>query len=395
MSRTYPKETSFDEKGWKPIHITSTEVAQLGKIEDVLEKFLREQQEILQQRINEQYKETQEDVVKKILDAFVSEEGTKRPVAYSWQGEKLILEKRWAELFQPIRPEVLGACCRYLEQARLIRFEEKHIELAHDSLAALIDSQRSAQQRRLNDVRNRLRSQFNAFADTQEYLSRPSLNPIEELMPQLAPGLSSELKQFIEKSREYNDGLEKSELQRARRIATLGFSLAGVALLGLSLALFFFRQSNLEHIKTLKAIINTQLETARALKLEGKYPEAIALLEESRPLAQSDQLTEIQQLKNSWSRAGQYVASGDSLFLLNQVLAALDRYQEAQKISPDERMGRFIKEKTEGEYKRLMLNAGAMENARQWEFALKNYEDALHLKPDDSVVKERIRALKK
>lgn len=82
----------------------------------------------------------------------MSEEGTKRPVAYNWQGEKLMLEKRWAELFQPIRPEVLGACCRYLEQARLIRFEEKHIELAHDSLAALIDSQRSAQQRRLNDV---------------------------------------------------------------------------------------------------------------------------------------------------------------------------------------------------------------------------------------------------
>lgn len=173
-------------------------------------------------------------------------------------------------------------------------------------------------------------------------------------MPQLA-GLSPELKQFIEKSREYNDGIQKVELQRARRRATLGFTLAGVALVGLTLALYFFAQSNVEHAKTLRAVINTQLETARALKLEGKYTEAIALLEESGALAESDQLTEIQQLKDTWWRAGQYVAAGDSLLMLKQVLAALDCYREAQKISPDERMGRFITEKTDAEYERLVL----------------------------------------
>jgi tetratricopeptide (TPR) repeat protein len=112
-------------------------------------------------------------------------------------------------------------------------------------------------------------------------------------------------------------------------------------------------------------------------------------------LAESDQLTEIQQLKDAWWRAGQFVAAGDSLLTLKQVLAALDRYQEAQKISPDERMGRFIKEKTDAEYNRLILNARAMENARQWAFALKNYEDALRLKPDDPALKDRILALKK
>ncbi len=395
LSRSFPGEAPFDENGWKPILISGAGVARMGKIEDVLEKFLRAQQDMLQKKINEQFKVQEEDAVKKILDLFVSEEGTKRPLTYSWQGNKLILEKRWAELLPDVRPELLGACCRHLEQARLIRFEEKQLELAHDSLAALIDSQRSAQQRRLNDVRNRLRSQFNAFKDTQEYLSRRSLNAVEELMPQLLPGLNTEIKQFIEKSNEYNDRLEKAELQRVRRRATLGFSLAGVAMLGLGMALYFFRLSNLEHAKTLKAIVNTQLQTARSLKLEGKYSEAIALLDEARPLAQDDQLTEIEKLKNVWALAGQYVAQGDSLLLRQQVLASLDRYQEAQKISPDERMGRFIKEKSDAEYNSFILKARAMENARQWDFALKNYEDALHLRPDDPVAKARIAALKK
>lgn len=399
FARSHPSANPMTNGAWLPVEITRREVEALGKIEDVLEKFLREQQDLLQQKLKGQFPDIQEDTVKNILDAFVSEEATKRPVGYNWQGDKLMIEKRWASLFLPATPEVLATVCRHLEQARLLRFEESHIELAHDSLAALIDGQRSAQQRRLNEVRNRLRSQYGAFADTQEFLSPRSLNAVEELMPQLAPSLTPELRTFIEKSRAHNESLAQAELAQARKRATIGFALAAAAVLGLLVAVFYFFRAKAEYAKTLRAIIERQKETAQTLKLEGKYAEGIATLNELRQFGNALSTSEWQEnqaLISTWQRSAHHMNTGDSLARLAQLHAALQAYRQAQASSPDERISGVIKkteEKIEADFKQLMLQGLAMENANRRAFALINYKNALLLKPDDPDAKAKVARL--
>ncbi|HND88492.1 MAG TPA: hypothetical protein PK971_09190, partial [Saprospiraceae bacterium] len=185
---------------WQPISISRQDVERLGQIENVLDRFLREQRSRIQAQLQAQYPDTQEDAVQKVLDTFVSEEGTKRPIPWEKKGDTLPPSARWAELFRPLSPAALSTCCRLLEQAGILRFTDEHAELAHDSLAALIDSQRSDQQRRLNTARNSLLSNYRDFRETGEYLSRRQLNYLDEFLPLLLPHLPPELSQFLRDS---------------------------------------------------------------------------------------------------------------------------------------------------------------------------------------------------
>ena len=104
-------------------------MTQLGNIEDVFEKFLRNQSLQIQERLAQRDPHIPENALKRILDAFVTEEGTKRPISYTRKENEIELELKWqSELGQYPLTQALED----LEKSRILRFEDNRMELAHD-----------------------------------------------------------------------------------------------------------------------------------------------------------------------------------------------------------------------------------------------------------------------
>jgi len=402
FTRTYPnRENPAGE--WLPLEFTRTEIDAMGKIENVLEKFLQEQQLEIQRRLERQFPKTAGDAVQKVLDAFVSEEGTKRPVGFERRGDDLIVEKRWADLFRPLTPQTLGACCQLLEQARLLRVADEHLELAHDALAILIDKQRSGQQRRLNETLRRLQHNYREFADTGEYLTRRQLNAVEELLPLLEDRLDDDIKKYVADSLRHAEKTEHAELEeerrkrkQARRVAIVGLTLAAIALIGFVLAWVQFLAANRAKIEIARNAMQAQRNIATALKMDGKYAEALQQLqgtEQFVSVLKTSEQTEIQQLRGKWQQVQRYMTAGDSLTAGGDLRAALAQYGEAQKTDRDDRIDNRIAQTTrdiETKFQEYRLFGDALYNAKKYDLAMQNFEKALRLKPGDAEVARKL-----
>lgn len=373
------------------------DVQALGRIENVLEKFLSEQQTAIQQRLVQQFAQVEPETVKKILDAFASEEGTKRPVGFTWKNKALLVETRWAPLFQTLAPEALGVCCRLLEQARILRFNDEHMELAHDALAALIDKQRSSQQRRLLDALKRLLNNHREFLETGEYLSRRQLNSLWDDLPLLGAQIPPDVQDFVEESRRRVERAEQAELEAERRkrrqtlrIAVAGFALAALALLALAVAAWQFQQANHANREMIRSAVSAQRNMANALKVEGKYAEALEKLRALDAFAASLSAAErdtLQQNQRDWSQLLQHMSAGDSLVRREELPAAIGRYQAAQALSPDARIADLLdktRKDLEMKFNQYQTNGRLQLRARQYQLARENLEKALRLKPGDA-----------
>lgn len=216
FSRTY-SDTQLSPGEWPPLEFTLDEIQTFGQMENVLERFLQEQREALQNKLKQQFPQIERDAANKVLDAFVSEEGTKRPIRFEWKGEDLFVEQRWATLFAPLPPQALGVCCRMLEYARLLRVDENQMELAHDTLATLIDQQRSATQRQLIDIRRRIATGYKVHLDTDgtHFFDRVQLARIQPFLDKIA--LEPEWAAFLDASQAEVERRENEERKRVER----------------------------------------------------------------------------------------------------------------------------------------------------------------------------------
>ncbi len=201
------------------VRITNQQINELGRIEAVLEKFLQEQEVALQQEMERQYPGFPEQGVRQILDVFVTAEGTKRPAGFQREGQDIILEEKVAKLLPSITipPSGVGGlpittCLEALARRRLLRFSDDSIELAHDSLAELIDKRRSDEQRQLNELKVRLAGSFLEWQRSGEYLTRKQLIGIEPFLDKLA--LEPHLERFVQESYAYNEQVEEAERQK-------------------------------------------------------------------------------------------------------------------------------------------------------------------------------------
>jgi len=404
---TYPDRQNVPGD-WLPIEISREEVAALGQIENVLERFLHEQKSAIQRRLQDEFSDTPGDAVEKVLDAFVSEEGTKRPVEYRRTDLGIRVDPKWSTLFQPLPDALLDRCCQLLEQARLIRFADSHVELAHDALAALIDGQRTDQQRRLQEVTARLLGNFREFRDTGEFLSRKQLNYLDDLWPVLQDRLDEPVREFVHKSEEHVRQTEQAELEaerrkrrQARRVAVIGMSLAGAALLGFILAWTQYLVADRARIEIARKALEAQQNIATTLKVEGKYPEALKQLNGTKQFAAiltTPEQEQIARLAQDWQEVYRYMQAGDSLGARGELPSALDRYRQAHRLSPDARIDNRIAQTTkdiERKFKEYLLFGEALYNAKKYDMALENYRNALRLKPDDAAAKRRVNELSK
>jgi len=260
--RTYPQadleelETILAAKQYPELEFTSAEIEVFGKIEDVLARFLNQQMILIQKEVLIQAGENR-DVVKQVLDCFVTEEGTKQPVPYIAQREEVYLDPRAPEGLKNLPVPLLTQVLRFLEKSRILRFTEDSIELAHDTLAALIDQQRSDAQRRLNELHNRLKNNYREYLDNKEFLTRRQLMVLEEYLPLLQPKLDQPILDFIKSSyadveaREY-DELKKAKAQEAKEKQLR--ENAETALAQLEQTLFVIRERNLETFREFAAL---------------------------------------------------------------------------------------------------------------------------------------------
>ena len=176
----------------------------------MLDRYLKEQATQLQKEVNAQFPQSDNQSVRKVLDVFVSDEGTKRPIHYQRENGQIQLREE-LESKMGLSPQAQTFHLLELERARILRFADDRIELAHDSLALLIDQQRTDKQRQLNDIRRSLTSDYLNWQETKEYLSNKRLERYEDFLPLL--GLDENLSRFVQNSR------KDAERKRAEALA--------------------------------------------------------------------------------------------------------------------------------------------------------------------------------
>lgn len=216
FARTYPG-VEAETVTYPSLTLSSQEIQDFGAIEDVLARFLREQERELSTALQEKFPDTPTQSVRSLLDAFVTEEGTKRPIRFQREGKLYVPEEKSAELLPKMAPAALTFLLDKLENSRLLRERDGALELAHDALAALIDGERTREQRALNELKSRLNSAIKEFqfSDGTEYPSKKLLLDVEEKMQELQ--LNNEQRAFFESSQkewQRRDNFEREEAEK-------------------------------------------------------------------------------------------------------------------------------------------------------------------------------------
>ena len=212
-SRTYG-EKEREENEFPTLELTEEEIKTFGQIDDVLERFLEEQEKQIQHQINETQPDLPENTVNQIINQFVTEDGTKKPVYLSRNEDEILFEPKIYEALPNIPKSTIKNIILSLEKSRLLRFSDNSIELAHDTLGAVIDQKRTEEQRQLNNILRQIKVAYNAFPRTKEFLTRNQLNVFEPYLPKLQFDLSSSMKKFIKDS--LTDVEQKENAERIR-----------------------------------------------------------------------------------------------------------------------------------------------------------------------------------
>ncbi len=209
---TYPGQIISEGQQWPLIEFTQKEISDFGKIDKVLIRYLDEQIVRIQARLIELTPDVPTDAVRLVLNGFVSDEETKRPVRYVRVGTTIEIEASQRTYFPKLSTPALTLCFDELEKAKLLRFEPNTVEIAHDSLAKIIYGWRTDEQRERDNFKRQIRLAAVTFPKTGEYLTRKQLTKFEEIVEQLEP----EEAKFFNQSRQVRDEEEGAESAKER-----------------------------------------------------------------------------------------------------------------------------------------------------------------------------------
>ena len=399
---------------------TQQEIADLGNIDKVLDTFLQEQEESLQAQLETEFPgQVPNNSVRDLLDLFVSKEGTKVPIGYEQEehdGQKIIhlITEPLPTKPPALSQEILTHCLLELQSRRLLRIADNTLELAHDSLAALIDENRSDEQRKINEAYQRLDNSYFEYKKTGEYLSKKQLISLEDILPRLQ--LNARIKDFIVASQQAAEAKDQKERLRAERELQLtrqkleterkaakkqrlfSFLLAIIALLAI-LAGGFARQQWVKAVSTseklAKEAFDRQVHQAIAFKNEGQYQEALAQLEAAHQLAPDLSPEVVAKHQKTWTKLGELMIEAEQLAQEEtQLLQALKRYEEAYKLSPDQLIKTRIDQTEKELNNRFEFYKNKAKGLLEYDgckYARPVLEKALQLKPQDEYVKKALK----
>ncbi len=267
--RTYPDGTELE---LPPLEFTAEEIDKLGKIDDVLELFLSEKSNEIQANLLQNDPSLPENTVKSILDLFVTDEGTKRPVSYIQSKKEITIEKRIEDQIPYLSNDNITECLIQLQEARLLRFHGNTIELAHDTLAALIDKQRTDEQRAISEMRRSIKSSYKIHLQTQDLLTPGQLELYRPHLSQL--NLDQSQVQFITDSEAYHiaevkrkeaelenerllrNSAEKNEI-KARQRTRVASVIAALALISAMAAFYFYTDAQQQQREAQQSLIQS------------------------------------------------------------------------------------------------------------------------------------------
>lgn len=200
-------------------------VHRVGKIDDVLTLFVDDQIK----EIGGQFSEADKPAIKRILETFVTYEGTRRECTLSTlateTGFNVVLIRQIADA---------------LETSRILQCDEGSYELAHDSLAKVIDKGRSTEQRQINDILERLKEAWQEYIETRKpddlLLPQRRLAEIQlyetAIHTELSRTNAEAIWQFVTDSGAFLEKERQAELNEQRKKTNrLRLTIAGVSVL--------------------------------------------------------------------------------------------------------------------------------------------------------------------
>lgn len=190
FKRTYPNG-ELKVEDLPSLEFTSQEINSFSDLDDVMFLFLQEQTDKLQAEFREKYTNSSDAAIKTVLGEFATLEGTRIPK------EKNEIQK------STLNNEQVEFILQGLEEARILRANEAVYELAHDSLAAQIQNQRSGNEIALLEVAELVKNTYGAFDKTRTPLNGKQLQLIANYEQKLKDDakLSNEEWAFIKQSR--------------------------------------------------------------------------------------------------------------------------------------------------------------------------------------------------
>lgn len=433
FERTYgAREREADE--FPELVLTQEEIKSFGKIDDVLERFLEEKEKEIQDQLNVQHPELPNNTVNQIINQFVTEDGTKKPIYFTREGDDIVFEPKIYDALPKLPRAIITQTILDLEKNRLLRFSDNSMELAHDTLGAVIDQKRTEEQRQLNNVLRQIKVAYNAFPRTGEYLSRKQLNFFEPSLPKLQFELSDKILQFIEDSRVHVGELENKERLRIERELALAeeklkaeqeaqeakakqleeanraakrqrFFLGLVSIIAVAAlaAMVFGILKNIEVNQRNKEILEGNYQnynaTAKSLRNARNFELALAQLDSAKTSAnligKSDSLA---QLTGQWQSMFALIEESDTLKANGNLYQALQKLGVAIEMDPG-----FVLIKNEyedlnaaidKEYTELISSASSMETLLGGinPIICELYRKAAQLKPDASEVVEKLKS---
>ncbi|RLD21623.1 MAG: hypothetical protein DRI69_03525 [Bacteroidetes bacterium] len=198
------------------LDITRDEIQKLGEIEDVLSGFLDKKMRTYYRFLRKKYEGFPQKGIARVLDQMVTDEGTKKPIKYRIEEEILIPEFS-NELISGIEKIALSELIYRLSDDRIIRINPDTIELAHDSLAAIIADRRTDKEKQLLFQFRRIQNAYDEYIATdkniKQLLTKEQLFVITPFLKDLH--LKEKYNEFVGMSQE-NVERERA-LVRARR----------------------------------------------------------------------------------------------------------------------------------------------------------------------------------
>ncbi len=208
-----------------PIVFTDALIEATGTLETVLAGFVDEQIAAAQKAVEAAVPEAPKAAVNTILGIFVTAEGTKQPRRRAEVGE----------LLPDFPAAAIDTALVHLRDGRILRQADDRYEIAHDTIAARIDSRRTADERHLNELR-RIIDAAMAKRDTVKiaWLPDEDLATVMPALPQLR--LAADQAAFVEASRRYRTTRSRRRVGRWIAVsAVLGIALAATVVLALGI----------------------------------------------------------------------------------------------------------------------------------------------------------------
>jgi formylglycine-generating enzyme required for sulfatase activity len=336
--KVYEKSYGNEDKTGElpPIHFSKGDIAAVGAIEDVMGTFLDEQLELNQQKILEDHPDFPEGGILKILNLFVTDDGTKRPIPYSKSSEQqFIFDTYVTELLPSLSAQALAECLRMLEESRVLKIGDETIELIHDSLAARVFDKRTVSQKRKSQILREIRT----FREAGQLLNEKLLLTYSEELGKI--NLSSGEKQFIADSQKEVEKIKREKEEQSKRELELAnqkvvseqrakkrqriFTLLVAVLAIVAIQQFFQARSSLSFAQ--KA--NTKVIDSVLLQ---RFDENIRALEYGDAIKRIEEAVDFNVKERERALAGKYLEPAFFFVETSQLRKAIEQVRKAEKL---------------------------------------------------------------